>query len=105
MKIGVNIDFDSTQKGINVATPVDTGDIATKGYVDGKKYSQDIGNGIATAIVVTHNLNTRDVNVQVRDNTSFAYEIVDIEATTVNTVTITFGVAPANNAKRVIIMA
>jgi hypothetical protein len=68
-------------------------------------HAANVGNGSSTDIVVTHNLGTRDVLVQVRDNASpYDYVMVDIEATTENTVTLRFAVAPAENAYRCIVM-
>ena len=70
-----------------------------------KKYAADIGDGSATSYVVTHNLNTRDIHVQMRRNSgSYDYTIVDVQATTVNTCTIVFASAPAAAAWRVIVM-
>ena len=63
-----------------------------------------IGDGIATAIVVTHNLNTQDIIVSVRDATTNDMILVDIKATGVNTATITFAVAPASNSYKVVIL-
>ncbi|HEX8323435.1 MAG TPA: hypothetical protein VF595_05925 [Tepidisphaeraceae bacterium] len=60
------------------------------------KFSQDVGDGSATSIVVTHNLNTRDIsNVAVIEKNS-PYENVGItwKATSVNTITLEFGSAP-----------
>lgn len=71
------------------------------------RYSVDIGNASATVFVVTHNLNTRDVVVSVRENASpYAVGICDVEATTVNTVTVRFSATnvPANNAYRVTVL-
>jgi hypothetical protein len=69
-----------------------------------RKYAASVGDGVALAYVLTHNLNTQDVTIQVRDNSSpFAYMDVDMEATSVNTVTVRFTVAPTTNQYRVII--
>ena len=65
-----------------------------------RKFSANIGNGAATAIAVTHNLGTQDVTVTVREVSSQAGVLVDWVATDVNTVTLTFAVAPASNAFR-----
>ena len=69
-----------------------------------RKFSANIGNGAATAIAVTHNLGTQDVTVTVREVASQARVLVDWVATDVNTVTLTFAVAPASNAFRVAVV-
>jgi len=49
----------------------------------------------ATSYVITHNLNTRDIHVAVfQTATPWAQVMVDVEATSVNTATIRFNVAP-----------
>lgn len=69
------------------------------------KYAANIGDGAATSYVVTHNLNTQDVEVFVRESASpFAQVLVDIEITSVNTITLKFAVAPTSNQYRVIVM-
>jgi len=73
-----------------------------------KKFNQNIGDGSATSFTVTHNLNTRDVQVSVYENAgSFREVIVEIQHTSVNAVTIVFdtGNAPAANAYRVLVRA
>lgn len=70
-----------------------------------RRVSTTIGDGAATQYTVTHNLNTRDVHVQVfRTSGAFDAVLVDMEATTVNTVTIRFAAAPALNAFRVVVV-
>ena len=54
--------------------------------------------GSATSQTVTHNLNTRNVQVQVfRTATPWDTIECDVERTTVNTLTLRFAVAPAAN--------
>lgn len=69
------------------------------------KAVQVIGDASATSYTVTHNLNTRDLEVQVYRN-SGAYDrvSVDTENTTLNAVTVKFAAAPAANAFRVVIL-
>ncbi len=68
------------------------------------KYATDIGNGTATEYVVTHNLNSRDVTVMIRDvGAPYAQVFADVEMTAVNTVTVRFAEAPSLNAYRVIV--
>jgi hypothetical protein len=88
--------------GITVAADTVSVDPAYTGLA--KRFSQNIGDGSTTAIVVTHNLNTRDVLVSVHDATSFDEVFVDVQKTSVNTVTITFATAPTSNQFRVTVI-
>jgi hypothetical protein len=68
------------------------------------KYNTSIGDGSATSYTVTHNLNTRDVQVTLYDNTApYAEVIADVQHTTVNTITVLFSVAPTSNQYRVVV--
>ncbi len=69
-----------------------------------RKYSTNVGNGSLTAIAVTHNLGTKDVEVTLREVSSDAAAITDWVATDTNTVTLGFAVAPASNAYRVTVI-
>jgi hypothetical protein len=61
-----------------------------------KKYTTTLGG--STSQVVTHNLNTRDLTVTIRETESpYAQIITDVEFTTVNTLTVLFAVAPTAN--------
>ena len=73
------------------------------GRITARQYKTSIGNGVATSIEVTHNLGTRDVLVQLFDNSSYDTVYADVVRTTTNTVDISFGSAPANNDIRVLI--
>lgn len=66
-------------------------------------YATDIGNGSATSYIVTHSLGTVDVIVMLKDNTTLEEVFADVVITDVNTVTVSFAVAPASNTYRVII--
>lgn len=69
------------------------------------KYATDVGDGAATAYVITHSLNTRDALVQVHESaTPWAVVEPDIEMTSVNTVTLRFTVAPTSNQYRVTVV-
>lgn len=75
--------------------------IALDTSVATRKYATAIGDGTASAIVVTHNLGTRDVEVVIRNATTYEKVEADDVATTTNTVTLTFASAPATGAYRV----
>ncbi len=66
-------------------------------------YAANIGNGSATSYAVSHGLNTIDVIVMLKDNTTLEEVFADVVITDVNTVTVSFAVAPASNAYRVVI--
>ncbi len=67
------------------------------------KYTTTVAS--ATAVVITHNLNTRDVIVQLRDTASpYAIVMTDVEITSVNTITLKFAVAPAASAYTVTVI-
>lgn len=60
-----------------------------------RKFSFTIGDGVATSIAVTHNLNTQDVLVNPRLTATNEGIVVDWVATSVNVVTFTFTSPPA----------
>jgi hypothetical protein len=69
------------------------------------KVSATVGNGVATSFVITHNLNTQDAIVLIRETSSpFAQVITDVEFTSVNTITVKFAVAPTSNQYTVTII-
>lgn len=65
-------------------------------------FSLDVGDGVNSAIVITHNLNTRDIAPVVKNN-SAPYEQVfcDVEATSTTTATLRFSQPPTSNQYRV----
>jgi hypothetical protein len=69
-----------------------------------RKFSATIGNGSATSIAITHNLGTKDVVVSLRLVANDEGIITDWVATDINTVTLTFAVAPAASAIRATIV-
>ena len=92
----------STTSGLNV----DVSSLETKLVTDGftKKASANVGNGAATSYAITHSLGTRDVVVNVYDNSSYDTVEVDVVRTDSNTVTVSFATAPSTNAYRVVIV-
>ncbi len=81
------------------------GQISADPAVVVRKYAADVGDGTATTLTVTHNLNSLDVQVTVRLKSTGEQVIVDNVASGVNTVQLTFGTAPAAGAYRVIVQA
>ena len=77
----------------------------TKWNAKTRKYVHSIGNGSATSIVVSHNLNTRDISVTLRETAS-PYRVVmtDIAMTNVNSITLTFAKPPSSNKYTVMVV-
>ena len=80
-------------------------------YAIARKFAVDLSTGDyvtvsggGTVFVVNHGLNTRDVQVSVHQSTD-AWDTVetDVERTSVDTITVRFGTAPAAGAYRVVI--
>lgn len=70
-----------------------------------RAYRAMVGDGIATSIVVTHGLGTRDVMVTVRLAAApYTEEGIENQATTEDTVTLVFGTPPTLNQFRVMIL-
>jgi hypothetical protein len=86
----------------------DTGDTGPAGPAGASylKYATTIGNGIDTVFTITHNFGTRDVVVQVRETAApYGYMVPDsVQATDINSVAVSFTVAPTTNQYRVIIL-
>ena len=71
-----------------------------------KKFNANIGDGSATSYAITHNLNTRDVEVEVyRNSGNYDTVLAEVQRTSVNSITILFDTAPAANAFRVLVRA
>jgi hypothetical protein len=70
-----------------------------------KKYAANIGDGSTTTFTITHNLNTQDVVVTVRENAG-PYNVVfaDIQIIDANNIKLLFSQAPSSNQYRVIVV-
>ncbi|MEI8166126.1 MAG: hypothetical protein WCG26_07100, partial [Chloroflexales bacterium] len=67
-------------------------------------YATTIGDASATSIVVTHNLASRDVVVELYTVASpYATVMADVERTSTTTVTLTFATPPGNNQYRALV--
>jgi hypothetical protein len=70
-----------------------------------RKFSTTIGDGSTLNYVVTHNLGTQDVMMQVKQTAAPYAEVeVDMLATSTTTATFSFAVPPASGAYRVIVV-
>lgn len=70
-----------------------------------RKYATSIGDASATSYTVNHALGTKDLTVQVYDNSSpYAQVEADVEHTDSNNVTVKFAEAPTLNQYRVVVV-
>jgi hypothetical protein len=92
----------SVGSGTGITVAADS--IAIDPTVVPRLYTTTFGNGAATSYVITHNLNTRAVIVQVFLNSGTFEEVeFDIQRTSVNTVTIISTAVVATNAYQVVV--
>jgi len=81
----------------------DTSRAVTPAGLAARSYAANIGNGSLTSIAVTHSLGTRDVIVQIYDNSTYDTVFADVVRTSTSVVTISFTSAPTTNAYRVLV--
>jgi len=89
--------------GFLAAGDSSSGSRSTSVPVLSRSVAQTIGDGSATAYVLTHGLGTRDITIQVYDASSYDTVIADTVRTNTNACTVTFATAPSSNAYRVVI--
>ena len=79
--------------------------VDTTGYVQlaVKTFAASIGDASATALTVTHGLNSYDLIVQLYDTTTYETVYADVDRVSVNQVTVSFTTAPALNGIRILI--
>lgn len=101
------LSVDANGLGINAGTGLAFSSGAL-GFASGygvRKYAVSIGDGAATSYTVTHNLGTKDVTIQVYDNSSpYAQVEADVEHTGSNAATIKFAVAPTTDQYRIVVI-
>lgn len=101
-ELATQAEVDAGSDDTRIVTPLKLATWASKV----KRHQATIGDASATQIDVTHNFNTRDVQVQVWEASgSYAQVECEISATTVNMVRLNFSAAPATNSLRVVVMA
>ena len=68
------------------------------------KYSETIGNGSLTTIPLTHNLNTTDIAITIKEVASNTIVYTDIQIVDANRINLLFAVAPTSNQFRVTVV-
>lgn len=92
--------------GQGTGITVSANDVAINTAVVVQKFAASVGDGSTTSIVVTHSLGTRDVTVEVYDNTTpYARILCDVLHTSTTTITLGFSTAPTSNQYRAVVHA
>jgi hypothetical protein len=102
IRIATQTEADAGTDDTTAITPLKLATILAN-YSQGNEFGADVGDGVATSFTIQHDLNTTDIVVQVKDNTTLEQVEVDVVHTDANNVTVSFTNAPATNAYRVII--
>jgi Coiled stalk of trimeric autotransporter adhesin len=99
-EIATQAEVDAGTDDLRILTPLK---LATSVFAT-KKFAANYGDGSALSYVITHSLNTKDVRVEVYRNSGINDTvIVEVQRTSVNSVTLFHDTAPAANAYRVLI--
>jgi hypothetical protein len=99
-EIATQTEVNTGTDDLRIVTP-----LKLKTYLDAAVggYAANVGNAAATSFALTHGLGTRDVIVAIYDNATYEEVMADVVATSTTVVTVTFALAPASNAYRVVI--
>lgn len=101
MELATQVETDAGTDDLRAVTPLK---LATTPKV--KKYATSFGDGAATSYVITHNLNTDDSQVYVRETGGSKRMVMcEIQHTSVNSVTLVFSALVATNALRAVVLA
>lgn len=99
-EIATQAETDAGTDDLRIVTPLKLATYAGRA----KRGSATIGDGSATSFTVTHNLNTKDVIVQVYRNSDGMEVLTDVTRSTVNAVVIAFAAAPSSGQYRVVVL-
>lgn len=99
-EIATQTEVNTGTDDLRIVTP-----LKLKTYLDAAVggYAANVGNASATSFALTHNLGTRDVIVAIYDNATYEEVLADVVVTSTTVVTVSFAIAPASNAYRVVI--
>ena len=98
---GTNATTAAGARGTLAETP--SSGLTTSTPVLARVAAQTVGNTSDTTFSIVHNFGTRDVTVQVFDSSTYDTVIADVVRTNTNQVDVSFSVAPASGAYRVVV--
>jgi len=97
----LNVRVDGTTIAVNGSNQLE---IATAHRFSSHKYAVPIGDGLNVTYTVTHNLGVQSVLVSVRDTGTNEMVIANVDAVSINSVTVTFLQAPSLNQYEVTVI-
>jgi len=101
-EIATQVETDAGTDDLRIVTPLKLATYSGRA----RRFAATFGDGTATSYVITHNLNTLDAQVYVREMGGSVREaMVEIQHTSVNSVTILTKAAPALNSLRATVIA
>ena len=100
---GLTLSANDFNVGAGTGITVNANDVAVDTNVVVRKYATTFGDGAQNSYTITHNLNTQDVTVSVRQVSDNSFVECDVTANGVNTILLGFAAAVASNALRVVV--
>lgn len=101
---GFYVRHDTASQGLNATQQSNArANIGIDTWYSTRTFAQTIGDGVATTFNIDHNLNSRDVVVQVYHATTYEEVEVDVTRSTVNRVVVGFNIAPSASSYRVVV--
>ena len=100
---GLTLSANDFNVGAGTGIVVSADSVAIDTAVVVRKYAATFGDGSQNSYTITHNLNTQDVTVSVRQLSDNAFVECDVTANGVNTIILGFAAAVASNALRVVV--
>jgi hypothetical protein len=93
-EIATQVEVDTGTDDFRIVTPLKLANWSNAP----KKFTQNIGDNTNTSFTITHNLNSREVQVEVyRNSGNYETVICDVNRTGVNTIQLVFNSAPSND--------
>lgn len=102
---GIVVDTNGVAVKAGTGIIVDTNGVSVDAAVVTRKFTASVGDGSATSITLTHNLNTRDVDVTLYSASApYDTQYAEVQRPTVNTVQLVFGTAPSSGQLRAVVV-
>lgn len=102
-ELATQAEVDAGTDNVRIVTPLTLRTFINDMMAGFGKYTQLVGNGSATTITVNHQLGTKDLHIDIYDNSTGETVFVSSTRTTNDDVVLNFASAPASNAYRIVL--